>query len=127
MMNKLETTSPKVLTGVLCNLSELKDGNSYGFDPFGTGKDSVFLFLEGQNIRAYFDICPHYGETSLAWKKNAYLTADKSNIFCSAHGALFEVASGKCIAGPCLGQSLQAIDVVVSKDGAVQLNMVRPA
>lgn len=30
-------------------------------------------------------------------------------IQCATHGALFEIETGHCIAGPCLGQNLQKI------------------
>jgi nitrite reductase/ring-hydroxylating ferredoxin subunit len=30
-------------------------------------------------------------------------------IQCATHGALFLIESGECVAGPCAGQSLQAL------------------
>ncbi len=53
----------------------------------------------------------------MAWRKHAYLNKNKNKIFCSAHGAQFDVESGKCIQGPCLGQSLQRPDVYLAEDG----------
>ena len=34
-------------------------------------------------------------------------------ILCTGHGAEFEVATGKCLTGPCQGQSLTALPVRV--------------
>jgi len=39
-------------------------------------------------------------------------------IQCSTHGALFNIETGECLQGPCLGQSLQAIAHEV-KDGKI--------
>ena len=42
-------------------------------------------------------------------QEDRFLDPDGSLIQCSTHGALFEIESGRCIAGPCKGQYLQAI------------------
>jgi nitrite reductase/ring-hydroxylating ferredoxin subunit len=49
----------------------------------------------------------------MAWRKDAYLNADRNRIVCAAHGAQFDIASG-VHAGPCLGQSLQRWTLVVT-------------
>ena len=45
--------------------------------------------------------------------KDAYLNAARDRIVCAAHGAQFDIATGICTLGPCLGQRLQpvALDV----------------
>ncbi|MGH8283179.1 MAG: Rieske (2Fe-2S) protein [Gammaproteobacteria bacterium] len=68
-------------------------------------------------MRAYRNICPHAGNF-LNWKEDAFLTRDKSLIMCSAHGALFNPASGVCVAGPCVGHALDVVPVEV-QDGMV--------
>jgi len=47
-----------------------------------------------------------------------YLTADGSLIACSWHGALFEIADGRCVGGPCAGRYLQPWPVIVA-DGVI--------
>jgi len=42
-------------------------------------------------------------------------------IQCSTHGALFNIESGECLQGPCLGQSLQSIDYEI-KEGNIYIN-----
>ena len=37
-----------------------------------------------------------------------FLSADLQLIVCATHGAQFEIHTGRCVSGPCLGQSLQA-------------------
>ena len=39
-------------------------------------------------------------------------------LMCHTHGALFQLSDGLCVAGPCNGASLQAVDITV-KSGAM--------
>jgi nitrite reductase/ring-hydroxylating ferredoxin subunit len=103
----------------LCHIDELREGRAVGFDPSGDGRPSVFVVKKDSALFAYRDLCPHYGTTQLPWKKDEYLDKSGEVIVCAAHGARFEVKSGKCISGPCLGQSLTAVMLHVSNDGYV--------
>jgi nitrite reductase/ring-hydroxylating ferredoxin subunit len=98
---------------LLCRLDELPDGGSRGFDPHRTGQDTVFVVRQGDRVHAWRDACPHYGDTPLAWRKDAYLSAAGDSIVCAAHGARFDIATGVCTLGPCLGQRLQPVELVV--------------
>ncbi|PPQ16431.1 (2Fe-2S)-binding protein [Bradyrhizobium sp. AC87j1] len=111
----------KPLTKVLCCLSDLEDGQARGFDPFKKGHDTVFVVRRSDKVYAYLDVCPHYGSTPLPWKKNAYLTRDAQHIFCSAHGATFDIETGTCTLGPCVGQSLTSVQVAISQAGEIRL------
>lgn len=82
------------------------------------GESTIFLVKRNGEIFAYYDICPHYGRTRLAWKKDAYLTADGSSVQCSAHGAKFRISDGVCKIGPCMGQRLTSVAINI-RDGAV--------
>lgn len=109
----------------LCKLDALPDGGARGFDPLGAGQDSVLVIRQGRRVYAYRDLCPHYGDTPMAWRRHAYLNADRSHIVCAAHGALFRIADGVCIRGPCLGRALSALTVEVAPDGDVVLWLQR--
>ena len=98
----------------LCRLDELPDGESRGFDPWQEGQDSVLLVRRGDRVVAWRDACPHHGGTPMAWRKDAYLNGDRTRIVCAAHGAQFDIETGVCTLGPCLGQSLQAVTVKVT-------------
>jgi nitrite reductase/ring-hydroxylating ferredoxin subunit len=110
----------------LCRLDELPDGEARGFDPLGGGQDSVLLVRQGRQVYAYRDLCPHYGDTPMAWRRHAYLNAARSHIVCAAHGALFNIADGVCVRGPCLGQALTAVRVDIASDatGAGDADMI---
>lgn len=93
---------------LLCRLGELPEGGSRGFDPQGRGQASVFVVRHGGAVQVYADSCPHHG-TPMAWRRDAYLNAAGDRIVCAAHGALFEIDTGLCVLGPCLGERLTAL------------------
>ncbi|MEP0201758.1 MAG: Rieske (2Fe-2S) protein [Halioglobus sp.] len=103
----------------LCHRDELPERRARGFDPFNSGQPSVFIIKKNSLLYAYRDLCPHYGDTPLPWKKDEYLDKAGDVIVCAGHGARFDIASGDCISGPCLGQSLTPVRLQVSKDGFV--------
>jgi nitrite reductase/ring-hydroxylating ferredoxin subunit len=76
-----------------------------------------FVVRRGDNIYAYQNFCMHVGHP-LNWKPNSFLTKDGGKIICASHGALYEIASGVCVAGPCPGKKLRAVEVTV-RDGQV--------
>jgi nitrite reductase/ring-hydroxylating ferredoxin subunit len=97
----------------LCRLEDIPDGDSRGFDPLNLGRDTLFVVRRGESLHAWRDACPHIDGAPMAWRKNAYLNADRDRIVCSAHGALFDVATGKCLLGPCLGRFLEPMTVLM--------------
>lgn len=96
-------------------LSDIPDGAARGFE---VGEIDGFVVRQGEAVYAYRNLCPHAGN-NLDWKPDAFLTRDKSRIMCSAHGALFEIQSGDCVAGPCVGFGLQPLDVRVEDSDVV--------
>jgi nitrite reductase/ring-hydroxylating ferredoxin subunit len=76
-----------------------------------------FVVRRGDDVYAYQNFCMHVGHP-LNWKPDSFLTKDGSRIICSSHGALYEIESGLCVAGPCPGKKLRAVDAEV-RDGQV--------
>lgn len=70
-------------------------------------------------IYVYQNSCPHLG-IQLEWQADEFLDGDSSMIQCSSHGALFRIEDGECLLGPCLGQSLIAIDFAIN-DGVIEV------
>ncbi|SBS29479.1 Rieske [2Fe-2S] domain protein [Marinomonas spartinae] len=93
----------------LCPLDELKDKTTMGVDPFSTGSDTLFAVYKEEQVYLYKNQCPHE-PVSLEYKKNRFLSKDKKNIICYAHGARFEPTTGLCIYGPCLGKRLVKVN-----------------
>jgi nitrite reductase/ring-hydroxylating ferredoxin subunit len=104
----------------LCHISELPDGESRGFDPQRTGQHTLFVVRQGTQLHGWANACPHHG-TPMAWRAHEYLNAARDRIVCAAHGAQFEIDSGRCTLGPCLGQNLMPVSLAVHDDGDVHL------
>jgi nitrite reductase/ring-hydroxylating ferredoxin subunit len=82
--------------------------------------DSIILHRDdADGVRAWLNICPHAGRR-LDWAPGQFLKAKDGQLVCAVHGATFETVGGACTAGPCRGESLRAVAVVV-RDGIVHL------
>lgn len=104
----------------LCHLDDLPDGEARGFDPLRRGQDSLLLVRQGGAVHGWVDACPHHG-TPMAWRKDAYLNTARDRIVCAAHGAQFEIATGRCVLGPCLGDTLGRVPLTLQDNGEVHL------
>ncbi|MBU2886111.1 Rieske (2Fe-2S) protein [Gilvimarinus agarilyticus] len=104
----------------LCPSGEIGENESRGFTPSINGSPyPVFAVRKNGQLMAYRNLCPH-AYIPLEWVPDEFLTSDKSLIQCANHGALFTLDTGECVAGPCPGQSLQAVEISES-DGTVYL------
>lgn len=86
--------------------------------------ESLLLYRDGDQVRAWLNICPHAGRR-LDWAPGQFLKSRDGLLVCAAHGASFELVGGECVAGPCRGESLRAVAVTV-RDGAVFLLEQKP-
>jgi nitrite reductase/ring-hydroxylating ferredoxin subunit len=103
----------------LCSFDDLKDGEARGFAVEGLRRKVVIVRKNG-SVYGYLDSCPHYaGGTPMAWKTNAYLDDEGGHIACHSHGALFEIETGECVLGPCLGQSLKKVPLMIVAGGGI--------
>ena len=105
----------------LCRFDELADGQSRGFGPFEGAREKVFVVRKGGSLYAYWDACPHYGDTPMAWRTDAYLNAAGSRIVCASHGSEFEIETGRCLLGAALGKSLRPAAIELTGSGEVVL------
>jgi len=69
---------------------------------------------------AFVNRCPHVG-TELDWQPGEFFEESGLYLVCSTHGAIFEPDTGKCVAGPCRGASLEPLQVR-ERDGQVFLD-----
>ena len=79
-----------------------------------------FVVRRGDEVYAYQNYCVHVGHP-LNWMPDAFLTKDRKAIICASHGAMYEIESGFCVAGPCKGTSLRQVQVDV-RDGVVYVS-----
>ena len=87
---------------------DVPEGGARGYDPAGTGQDTLFAVRRQGVLHLWRDRCPHAG-TPMAWRRHAYMNAAGDRIVCAAHGAQFEPDTGLCVIGPCLGERLQPV------------------
>ncbi|MDX1574689.1 MAG: Rieske 2Fe-2S domain-containing protein [Kiloniellales bacterium] len=128
-MDTSTTTQPRSARNqagqVLCRLDEIPDGTAKGFEldgsPDGGEPLEILVVREGDRAFAYVNVCPHTG-SPLDWQPDDFMSEDGCNIMCHTHGALFEVADGFCVAGPCAGDSLTAVKVALDASGNVVLS-----
>ena len=104
----------------LAHLKDLPDGATRGLIlAEGEWPVRALLVRVGEEVHAYLNRCPHAGRP-LNFLPDRFLSPDGELIQCCAHGALFEKATGLCIAGPCVDESLRRI-AVLQVDGEVRL------
>jgi len=104
----------------LCKLEDLRDGQAWGFSVPGFPRKVILVRRHGA-VFGYLDACPHYaGGTPMAWKNHAYLNGEGSHLACHSHGALFDIETGECVLGPCLGQSLTKVPIRITEVGGVE-------
>ena len=105
---------------VVCTLDELADPGARAFR-LGRGDWplSGFVVRRGAEVHGYVNRCPHAGHP-LNLQAHEFLTADGSLLLCRSHGALFEIATGYCVAGPCTGRNLRRVALEIV-DGYVLL------
>ena len=97
----------------LCAPHELAEGQSRGFEMAG---DKLFAVRKDGRVFAYRNRCPHRG-IPLEWLPDQFLDHSASLIQCATHGALFLIDSGECVAGPCAGQTLEALACEENSEG----------
>ena len=80
------------------------------------GKYRIDCFVVNHDGRfhAYINSCRHM-VTPLDFVRHQFLSADGRHLMCATHGALYEPDTGLCVDGPCEGQSLYSLPVVVDR------------
>lgn len=106
---------------LICALSDLDDPGSRAFT-LGRGPWPLrgFIVRRGAEVFAYVNRCPHAGHP-LNWQPDRFLSLDRTLIQCNSHGAIFQIDTGVCVAGPCAGDALSALAVRI-ENGMVVLN-----
>ena len=105
----------------LCRLEEITpESGKEVLVPAQNGNRYIALFRLGGAVKAYLNACPHQGR-SLNWAPDQFLLEAQGRLVCPHHGACFDLVSGVCVAGPCEGASLTAVDIEV-RDGVVHLS-----
>lgn len=104
---------------VLCPLADCPVGEISTIDARIKGQaESLILWRGEEGLRLFLNICPHAGRR-LDYAPGKFLMQN-DRLICAAHGAAFALRDGHCVSGPCRGQSLQSLNVIVI-DGMICL------
>lgn len=96
----------------LCASETLKErAEAVVFDvlEFGRSAQAFALRHEGRAV-AYVNRCAHV-PAEMDWQPGQFWDLERRFIICSVHGALYDPPTGRCVAGPCVGARLQAIEL----------------
>ncbi len=100
----------------LCSIDEIPLDSSRGFSAHETGSTvDVFVIHQDDQFYGYINSCPHTG-APLEWMPHQFLSLDATEIQCALHGARFTIDKGRCVMGPCVGQSLTSIPLKIKND-----------
>jgi len=110
------------MTLMLCRLDELEPtgAKEIVFEQNGA-LVSVFVVRHGDNVRGYVNSCPH-ARLPLNWRDDHFFDVTGQYLLCANHSALFDIASGQCVRGPCKGKSLSPYPVRVDGANVVALS-----
>jgi len=109
----------------ICGLDDIPNRRARPFVLARRGADGqvaawpIFILRWGKNVRAYENRCPHQ-DSNLDWEQGEFFDSEGIRIQCGKHGALFDMGSGECVEGPCMGQGLTPIECVID-DGEICL------
>lgn len=112
----------------MARLEEIGEGRARGFDlPCGERRPlRLIVVRRAGEFFVYENRCPHRG-TPLDWSPDRFLDPGGERLICATHGALFRIEDGECLAGPCVGESLRALPVVLREGRLhVVLSLRRP-
>ena len=102
----------------LCRAEDVPENSGRGFR-FGSGIEfrAVFVVRQRGALFGYVNSCPHLG-TPLDFLPDRFFDGEGRHLLCGTHGALFRVADGFCVQGPCAGKSLERLALRI-EDGEV--------
>jgi nitrite reductase/ring-hydroxylating ferredoxin subunit len=105
----------------ICRMSDIPSQQARGFQLAIAGDDgrtipwSIFVLRWGRQVFGYVNNCPHDG-VRLDWERNQFIDPTGTRLMCGKHGSLFELGTGRCVDGPCKGQSLTPVALTVLDD-----------
>ena len=112
----------------LCSFSDLEATGAFGVerpdapdrremvnaspDSFEGPPQRFVVVRCGKELRAYVNSCPHM-RLPLELFPHRFLDETGEQLVCSTHGARFNVSDGECTRGPCRGDVLQKVELII--------------
>jgi nitrite reductase/ring-hydroxylating ferredoxin subunit len=76
----------------------------------GPGPETFLVGRTAEGWRAYRNVCRHHA-LPLDLLARTPMSDDGRYLLCHQHGALYRLGDGKCVSGPCAGESLESVTV----------------
>jgi nitrite reductase/ring-hydroxylating ferredoxin subunit len=93
----------------------------HGAVPYRSAEGAAYLVIyQAGEWRVFANLCPHR-RLPLDRAGRLFFTADRSLLVCPNHGAKFHPLTGTCVAGPCVGKSLQRVLTLEQPDATPDL------
>jgi nitrite reductase/ring-hydroxylating ferredoxin subunit len=104
----------------LCSAEEIAEGQGKEI-VFGEGNDAfrVAVLRVGGRLIAYHNRCPHF-QLPLNYEPDRFHVFDGDLLMCAHHTAIFRIADGRCVDGPCGDASLTAIEIE-NREGEISI------
>ncbi len=108
---------------VVCRTVEVDDGQALGFVLMRAAENGeplpwpILVTRKGNQFFGFENACPHKGGR-LDTVPGEFMDEEGNFIACGTHRAQFDLDTGLCFIGPCQGQSLTPIQLVID-DGDV--------
>jgi len=96
------------MPAILCPLVDVRTGGKEVMVEHQGQRYYLMLFQQDGEVLGYHNVCPHQGR-NLNFAPDRFLFDPQGQLVCPHHGALFEVASGVCLQGPCQGAALRKV------------------
>ena len=109
---------------LICASGELAEaGRGVRFEVHYFGEAAPAFAVRYRGIaRGYLNRCAHVA-LELDWREGEFFDSDGRDLICSAHGAVYDAASGKCLGGPCGGAPLVALRLEEREGGVYFLGI----
>ena len=98
---------------VICRTVEIDDRDVKGFVLMRAAEDGE-ITRKGSQFFGYENVCPHEG-LRLDTAPGQFLDEDENFITCGHHKSQFDPDTGHCFIGPCKGQRLTPIKLVIDE------------
>jgi len=98
---------------------QLAEGSARGFQAKVKGRILQGLVVRrGGRYFAYRNQCRHLAIT-LDLNDEQFFNSEGTHLQCQMHGATYEIETGECIAGPCVGTHLEPLEMTEEEESLV--------
>ncbi len=107
----------------ICRTAEVADSQAAGFvlmrkEESGAARPwPILVTNKGNRFYGFENACPHQGKR-LDVRPGQFFDESGNFLTCGSHRAQFDFDTGHCFIGPCQGQRLKALDLVID-DGDI--------